>query len=121
VNNGTWGLSALSRLSGINFEHLSSEQKRHINLLPAMIYHGVKTEEGVLMRMNGVPRSIAERMGKDYQASAAATAAGSGIHRVRRFLASADIQIWNRARPVNAPLSGRGYKDIWEIISGERR
>jgi hypothetical protein len=64
INNGTWGLSALSRLSGIDFEQLPDEQKRHINLLPAMIYHGVKTEEGVLMRMNGVPRSIAETLGE---------------------------------------------------------
>jgi replicative superfamily II helicase len=66
INNGTWGLSALSRLSGIDFDHLPDEQKRHINLLPAMIYHGVKTEEGVLMRMNGIPRSIAETMGVSY-------------------------------------------------------
>ena len=121
VNNGTWGLSALSRLSGINFDSLTSEQKRRINLLPAMIYHGVSTEEGVLMRMNGIPRSIAERMGENYQASPATAGGSSGIKKVRQFLASADIQIWNRSRPANAPLSGREYKEVWKIISGEGR
>jgi superfamily II DNA/RNA helicase len=121
VNNGTWGLSALSRLSGINFDSLTSEQKRQINLLPAMIYHGVRTEEGVLMRMNGVPRSIAERMGANYQANPAAAGGSSGIQKVRQFLTSADIQIWNHARPADAPLSGREYKEVWKIISGEGR
>jgi replicative superfamily II helicase len=121
ANNGTWGLSALSRLSGIDFESLSTEEKRKIDLLPAMIYHGVKTEEGVLMRMNGVPRSIAEQMGESYQKSTSSDSKGSGIQKVRRFLSSAEIDIWNRARPINAPLSGQEYKYIWEVISGDAR
>ncbi len=120
ANNGTWGLSALSRLSGINFETLSPEQKRSIDLLPAMIYHGVKTEEGVLMRMNGVPRSIAERMGKHYQ-NAPAGEDKAGIQKVRQFLADADIETWNRARPDNAHLSGEDYKQVWKIIVGDER
>lgn len=121
VNNGTWGLSALSRLSGIDFETLSPVQKRQIDLLPAMIYHGVKTEEGVLMRMNGVPRSIAERMGERYQQTRPAGEGGAGIQKVRQFLADADIETSNRARPTNAPLSGQEYKDVWRVISGDER
>lgn len=121
VNNGTWGLSALSRLSGIDFETLSPQQKRQIDLLPAMIYHGVKSEEGVLMRMNGVPRSIAERMGASYQQNGLANRDGSGIQKVRQFLASADIETWNRARPENAHLSGQEYKNVWKIIAGDER
>lgn len=121
VNNGTWGLSALSRLSGINFESLSTEEKRKIDLLPAMIYHGVKTEEGVLMRMNGVPRSIAERMGESYQESASSGSEGSGMQKVRQFLASTEISTWNRACPTNAPLSGQEYRYIWKVISGDER
>jgi superfamily II DNA/RNA helicase len=121
VNNGTWGLSALSRLSGIDFDNLSSRQKRQIDLLPAMIYHGVKTEEGVLMRMNGIPRSIAERMGNLYRQNVNEYAGVSGIQKVRQFLASADIDTWNQARPLSAPLSGREYKEIWKVISGDER
>ena len=121
ANNGTWGLSALSRLSGIDFENLTNEQKRAIDMLPAMIYHGVKTEEGVLMRMNGVPRSIAERMGESYQNSQSYESGGSGMQNVRHFLATAEIETWNRARPANAPLSGQEYKYIWKVISGDER
>jgi len=63
------------------------------------------------MRMNRVSRSIADRMGANYQASPAAAGGSSGIQKVRQFLASADIQIWNRSRPANTPLSGREYKE----------
>lgn len=121
VNNGTWGLSALSRLSGLNFDQLSPAQKRHINLLPAMIYHGVKTEEGVLMRMNGVPRSIAESLGETFRSAAAQTGRQASVQAARAFIASADISLWDRSRPRNAALSGEGYREIWRVLSGEIR
>jgi hypothetical protein len=119
INNGTWGLSALSRLSGIDFDQLSPEQKRQMNLLPAMIYHGVKSEEGILMRMNGVPRSIAENFGGIYRESNPAGTARAGVQKVRDFIASADIEVWSRARPRDAQLSAGDYKTVWKIISGE--
>lgn len=121
VNNGTWGLSALSRLSGLNFESLNVEQKRHMNLLPAMIYHGVKTEEAVLMRMNGVPRSISEKLGASYNDFQSTDRSGTSIRKVRDFLASAEIEVWNNARPKNSFLSGSEYKEVWKVISGEGR
>ena len=34
ANAGTWGLAALSKMAGIDFEHLSPEQRRAINNLP---------------------------------------------------------------------------------------
>ena len=68
-NAGPWGISALSKLgpSGLDFEKLSPETRRTINNLPAMLYHGVSTENAVLMRMNFVPRTIAERLGEAFQ------------------------------------------------------
>jgi hypothetical protein len=121
VNNGTWGLSALSRLSGLNFDQLSSEQKRHINLLPAMIYHGVKSEEGVLMRMNGIPRSIAESMGESFRNATRQTNRRASVQSARAFISSANIAMWNRARPENSPLSGTEYQNVWRVLSGERQ
>ncbi len=53
-------------MSGIDFNSLSDKQKQEINSLPAMIYHGVNTSEAVLMRMNNVPRSIAQQIGEEY-------------------------------------------------------
>ena len=117
VNNGTWGISALSRLSGIDFESLSEHEKRQINIIPAMIYHGVKTEEGVLMRMNAVPRSIAEQVGEEFRKSTDQNS--TTVHEARTFLKLMDQSVWNRIPPQNAYLSGTEYKKIWRILSGE--
>ena len=117
VNNGTWGISALSRLSGIDYDSLSEHEKRQINIIPAMIYHGVKTEEGVLMRMNAVPRSIAEQVGEELRKST--DQKSITVHEARTFLKQMDQSVWNRIRPQNAYLSGTEYKRIWRILSGE--
>jgi hypothetical protein len=47
----------------LDFDSLPEDDVRRINLLGAMIYHGVATESGVLMRMASVPRSVADSLG----------------------------------------------------------
>jgi replicative superfamily II helicase len=119
INNGTWGMSALSRLSGIDFEGLSEPEKRQINMIPAMIYHGVQSEEGVLLRMNAVPRSIAESLGNVMKNSI--TKANRTVQDVRTFLKQSDISTWEEAKPHSSSLSGEDYQRIWKILSGEDR
>lgn len=121
VNAGTWGLSALSRLSGVDFESLSETDRRRINALPAMIYHGVSTEEAVLMRMNSVPRGIAEKLGNEFRQSLGEQGAEPNVQQARHFLKKLDSGGWTRVRPDNAKLSGMEYKQIWELLSGETR
>jgi hypothetical protein len=121
VNNGTWGLAALSKFSGIDFNKLSDDERRKINTLPAMIYHGVKTEAGVLMRMNSVPRSVAEKMGVVFEKKVGAVSDGQGIQAARGFLKGLDSSGWDGVRPANSPLSGSDYRRVWEILSGEGR
>lgn len=117
---GTWGISALSKLppSGLDFDALSPDDQRRINALPAMLYHGVHTEEGVLMRMNAVPRSIAvslgERFKADLQDSQRRTA---GV--ARDFLKSLTDGEWDQARPRRAQMSGADYRAVWNQLSGE--
>ncbi len=119
VNSGTWGVSALSRVSGMNFETLSEADKRRINALPAMIYHGVRSEDAVLMRMNSAPRSAAEALGNLYREFTGQDESRYSVGKARSFLKELGAQDWDRARPDTAPLSGGGYKRIWEILSGE--
>lgn len=120
VNSGTWGLSALSRLSGIDFDSLPAADRRRINILPAMVYHGVKTEEAVLMRMNSVPRSIAERLGDEFRTSVGESISEAGVQQARRFLKELDAVGWERVRSTETHLSGADYKYVWELLSGER-
>ena len=122
ANTGTWGLAALSKLpnSGIDFDEISETDRRRINLLPAMVYHGVRTEEAVLMRMNAAPRSVAERLGNAYAKHTGKTGGESSVGEVREFLKGMEPKDWDRVRPDRSTLSGEGYKSVWEILSGER-
>ena len=121
TNNGPWGLSALCKISGIDFDQLSPDAKRRINSLPAMVYHGVKTEAAVLMRMNSVPRSIAERLGTEFERKAGASASTQTIGLARDFLRALSEAEWERFAPRDATMSGRDYKDVWGRLSGEAR
>ena len=119
VNNGTWGVSALSRVSGMDFERMTEDERRQINALPAMIYHGVRTEDAVLMRMNSAPRSVAENIGALYRADSKGDDGRYSVGKARVFLQGMSVKEWNRAKPEQASLSGAGYKRIWEILAGE--
>jgi len=119
VNNGTWGISALSRVSGIDFDSLPEVERRRLNSLPAMIYHGVRTEDAVLMRMNNAPRSVAENLGKLYRASATESDDRDSLGRARQFLKNMSDQDWKDACPRDTALSSDGYKNVWRVLSGE--
>ncbi len=86
VNNGTWGVSALSRISGIDFDSLPERERRRINALPAMVYHGVRSEDAVLMRMNSAPRSAAESRGALYRDFTGDDANRYSVDKARDFL-----------------------------------
>ena len=119
INTGTWGLSALSKLSGIDFDKLDASEQRRINAMPAMLYHGVRSEEAVLMRMNAIPRSISERLGKTFRKSFGADSTKATVQDAREFIKSMTDTDWNKAAPDDSALQGRGYKKIWQLLSGE--
>jgi len=119
TNNGPWGLSALCKMSGIDFDQLSPDEKRRINSLPAMIYHGVKTEAAVLMRMNSVPRSIAEPLGAEFERKTGASAGDQTVGVARDFLRRLSEGDWGRLAPADVAMSGRDYREVWKRLSGE--
>ena len=121
TNNATWGISALSRVSGIDFDTLSDTEKRSINMLPAMIYHGVRTEDAVLMRMNSAPRTISERLGALYRDTVSPSDNNYSVSQARDFLTHLRDSGWESVRPTGVPLSGSGYRRVWEVLSGETR
>ena len=115
ANGGTWGLSALSRISGIDFDTLSDEQKRQLNLMPAMLYHGVKSEESVLMRMNSVPRSFAETLGNKFKQQVE----NRNVATARQYLNNLLDSDWDSVTSHSQYLSGRDCRKVWQILSGE--
>ena len=86
-----------------------------------MIYHGVKTEEAVLMRMNSAPRSVAERLGEEFKKNTGKSGGETSVNEARDFLKSMEKSDWAKIRPKDASLSGSDYKNIWELLAGEWR
>ena len=114
ANCGAWGLSAITKLSGINFEELSEDKRKEIDMIPAMIYHGVNTSEAVLMRMNYVPRSISSNLGYEYKK----VAKDFTREEAKMFLCSLSEDDWERAKAVNSHMTGKEYMRIWKLFSG---
>lgn len=120
ANNGAWGLSALSKMptAGIDYNNLTEQQLRLINNIPAMLYHGVKTEEAVLMRMNNVPRSIAEKLGADFRDNHSNGSDTLSSSKASEYLNSLSLDDWSRLRPVRSSMTGEDYRKIWKHLSG---
>jgi len=116
-NSGTWGIAALSQISGLDFDSMPEAERRNINLLPAMIYHGVHTEDAILMRMNAAPRSVAGKLGEMF--SEKVDDDQHSVAHARKFLKNLDANEWNRVLPINSALTGEGFRRMWRVLSGE--
>lgn len=122
ANYGTWGLGALTKMptSGLDFSKLSPEARRAINNLPAMLYHGVNTEEAVMMRMNSVPRTIAVELGERFAKAVGSSKGDWNVREARVFLRGLDVETWQSATPRRAKMTGGDYRDVWMRLSGEK-
>lgn len=120
ANSATWGLAALQKMptSGVDWENLSDIEKRKMANLPAYLHYGVNTDEGVLMRKNNVPRSIANRLGELYNASVNGEIFNQSSDTVNNWLSQQSNETWNNVKPVGSRLSGEDYKRIWEKLNG---
>lgn len=118
TNYATWGLAGIQKMpgSGLEFDTLSDEQKRHIANLPAMIYHGVDTDEAILMRMQGVPRGVSQQLGDAYRKHVPHQDIYTvGAYDVMDWLDKSSDDLW---RPESGTISGADYKQIWRHLSG---
>jgi hypothetical protein len=91
-----------------------------VNNLPAMLYHGVNTEAAVLMRINAVPRSIAPKLGDQFAASKQGSSDIHNPRAARNFLRALSTDDWQKAAPPHSKMSGTDYRDVWQLLSGER-
>lgn len=120
ANAATWGLAALQKMptSGVDWDSLNDIEKKRMANLPAYLHYGVNTDEGVIMRKNNVPRSIANRLGQLYSASIGGEIFDQPSNSVSNWLGNQTIEIWNTVRPAGAKLSGQDYMRIWKKLSG---
>ncbi|MDR4952230.1 DEAD/DEAH box helicase [Chryseobacterium sp. ES2] len=120
ANSATWGLAALQKMptSGLDWENMSEVDKKKMANLPAYLHYGVNTDEGVLMRKNNVPRSIAKKLGELYQASVGGNIFNQPSDSVGTWLSTQTIHVWNEAKPLDSSLSGEDYKKVWKKLNG---
>jgi hypothetical protein len=120
ANAATWGLAALQKMptSGVDWDSLSDIEKKRMANLPAYLHYGVNTDEGVLMRKNNIPRSIANRLGELYSVSIGGEIFSQPSDSVIGWLNQQKIETWNKVRPTGARLSGEDYKKVWMKLNG---
>jgi hypothetical protein len=77
------------------------------------------TEAAIAMRINSVPRSIAERLGQKFASSVASAEEVARPQIAREFLVSLRDAEWDEARPAGVAMSGADYRSVWAQLSGE--
>lgn len=120
ANAATWGIAALQKMptSGVDWDSLSEIEKKRMANIPAYLHYGVNTDEGVLMRKNNVPRSIANRLGELYSASVGGEIFSQPSSSVSDWLGLQNVDIWNGVRPANSRLTGEDYRKVWLKLNG---
>lgn len=119
IMNTSWGIAALEGLNikKDDLEKLDKKTQYEIRSIPAMIYFGTDTIEGVAMRNLGIPRSIANSLGQSYIKETNEQI--PSIEKMRTWLKSGDLKIWTKSVPKNNIMNGKEYQDIWKIFNGE--
>jgi superfamily II DNA/RNA helicase len=120
AHSATWGLAALQSLptSGVDWESLSEIDRKRMANLPAYLHYGVNTDEGVLMRKNNIPRSIANRIGQLYNVAVNGEIFSQPTDSVNNWLRDQGRETWESVRPAGSILSGEEYKRVWEKLNG---
>ena len=115
----SWGLSAVQRLASLDESKVSEDEIRLFKSLPSMVYYGCRTVEGVLMRSQGVARSVCESMGAAYRKSV--TRSDNEIANARQWLVDRSTSDWAQAAGNRSRLSGIEHQRLWRIINGLER
>ena len=121
ANAAAWGLAAIQKMPncGLIRDNLSATEKKQFFNLPAMIHYGVNTDEAILMRINNVPRSIANKLGELYAASIGrSNIFSASSSQINQWLSELSTAHWSASKESEQSFSGADYKKIWRKISG---
>ncbi|MEA1959959.1 MAG: helicase-related protein, partial [Bacillota bacterium] len=108
-----WGIRGIQKVSLAGDENANWEAA---DLIPAMIYHGVRSKEAIALRMLSVPRLAAEGLAKQWRSKEVVS-----VKNASDWLNDLDGNHWNKALPKDSPLSGSECKILWEILEGKKK
>jgi len=107
-----WGIRGIQKVSLAGDERVDWETA---DLIPAMIYHGVRSKEAIALRMLNVPRLAAEGLAKQWQSQE-----GVSVRNASDWLNGLDDSHWGKALRKKSPLKGSECKLLWEILEGRK-
>jgi hypothetical protein len=82
-----------------------------------MIYYGVGSEEALVMRMNSVPRSVADNIGKKFKNEEGSISNDSPI-KAAEWLNKLPEDAWQAAIPIGTLATGKDYQTVWKKFNG---
>lgn len=113
----SWGLGALATvcLGGENHptDEAVPEQSRYI---PSMVYFGVKSEAAIWLRMAGVPRLVAPKLGSLWQSEVGTVP--TSLSSVRDWVSSLDDGAWGSVL-AGVQISAPSMREIWNELASK--
>lgn len=117
AQNSAWGTASLLSLSGVDLNSVPREEAEQIRTVPAMLFYGVNTVPGVLMRTLDVPRSVAVKLGEAF-AAMQSQPQRARISQARDWIRNLPEATWETVRPSGSAMSGADYRRVWRILNG---
>jgi hypothetical protein len=110
VGQVPWGMGALQRVTLREQDALA--QVGHI---PSLVFYGVRSKEGVLLRMAGVPRIAADGLGARWRAADQET---TSFPDLRRWVDDLPVEAWNDSVQDREIVSGSDVRAVWLALAG---
>lgn len=108
----SWGTNALQKLSAFYNKEVEFDKISHI---PALIYFGVRSKPALTLRMMGVPRFVAEDLGKYYETEFSEK--DPSYHEIRHWLLDLDDKKWSESSKFKF-IKGNRVKLLWKVLNG---
>lgn len=109
-----WGLRAVQKLAFAGKKEKEEVDWDSLDILPAMIFHGVRSKEAIALRMLNVPRSLAEGLAKEWKKIGKVD-----FSKTEDWLSATNSDQWERSLPKDSKIKGEEAKKMWEILNGQ--
>ena len=106
-----WGLRAIQKVS---FAGRDDVEWAEMDLIPSMVFHGVRSKEAIALRMLNVPRFLAENMATRIRKL------NISLEKVDTWLSETSKDDWSQSLPIGSSINGPECKLLWEIIDGHK-
>lgn len=112
LGKASWGLGALE---SVYLGGLDNKERAQVGYVPSMVFYGVSRKEAVWLRMAGVPRTLADGLGKLWNDSSKLEP--ESYDGVRSWVTGLSDQEWRNAIPENSSLRPQDCRILWKELS----